>query len=433
MVNIAPSWPVPLVRDQSDGGSAVHEERPIWRDPIALAAAVVMFALVTAVVVVAARSHPGPGPATPRPAPTPSAVGPSPGKAEARWFVLNSGSGTGTGTLADGQLIVAGEDVSALDPRTGHERWRHAEKDRHVTGLAATGGVAVVETGPVGGATAAGPRRWTGLDAATGRVRWSRPALGRPVLDTDPHWAAYGGVVLARVTERAVTRLAGVDARTGTVRWRRAPDAGCAWSAYGPDDAPLAVAAERCGDRDLRVRAVDTRTGRDRWSRWIPGGAVRRITAYGDVTQIVADEPLLIDATGRDVRAPGCTDRCRLRWADAARMYLGEPRRLGVLDRGTGTTTWIGLPHADAGAFAVADGTAYLTYGQDARPALDEVRRTRSGLRHVRVPLTVRGRGHDLSAYPRDPVLEERLFIVDHLVIHAVAHRNDYGVVASGS
>ncbi|MBD0422502.1 PQQ-binding-like beta-propeller repeat protein [Streptomyces sp. TRM S81-3] len=100
-----------------------------------------------------------------------------------------------------------GPGLEALDPASGAVRWR---KD----GLAYSGSTA---TGAMLLLTRA-DGTVSGVDAATGEVRWNRPFPGRPV----PHFRFFGGRAAYAATVAAdggSTRVTAVDPATGNVRW----------------------------------------------------------------------------------------------------------------------------------------------------------------------------------------------------------------------
>ncbi|WP_338484526.1 PQQ-binding-like beta-propeller repeat protein [Streptomyces sp. SCSIO 75703] len=115
-------------------------------------------------------------------------------------------------SVADGGLVQPavqqGRTLTALDPATGAAA-RKAELPAY-QGLRRAGGMLLL-TGADG--------RVTGVDAATGESRWTRPVPGHRM----PYFAAFPGDRLAYATSTSDdgrrTRVTAVDPATGTVRW----------------------------------------------------------------------------------------------------------------------------------------------------------------------------------------------------------------------
>ncbi|MGK5558317.1 PQQ-binding-like beta-propeller repeat protein [Actinomadura kijaniata] len=253
---------------------------------------------------------------------------------------VEGGTPVGTGhSVVDGQLFVATpRGLVAHDAGTGSERWHYREPGRALAAYAVTGGVAVVMTGvPRTGVTV--PDRWTALDATTGALLWARAVRGVPLpLAFDSPRAGMGGVVPVA----ADGRVRGVEARTGRVRWTSGPvgTPDCR-STYAAGDDVLTLVTAVCR-KAVRFLAVDPASGRERWRRAIPSNAntllsspVRRgLTLLG-----VGDERVLVTADGRELLRAGrsrfCKDRCEMAVGDG-HAVLADFKHLHTVDLRTG-------------------------------------------------------------------------------------------------
>ena len=140
--------------------------------------------------------------------------------------------------------------VHGLDLADGHPLWSWAG-GQSVYGMWRWGGLVAVLTNQVSNHS-----RLTGLDAATGAVRWSLRLPARGLLG-DQAATADGG--LAMVTTTGVLQV--VSLADGTIRWRRTTGA---WPAL------TAASQMVIFGENGRLTGYDDRTGRPRWTT---GGA----------------------------------------------------------------------------------------------------------------------------------------------------------------
>jgi outer membrane protein assembly factor BamB len=247
--------------------------------------------------------------------------------------------------LADGQALWTYTGGTSVD---GMWRWR---------------GRVVVLSGGSGGGPSVKGETWrgtlTGLDAATGVVRWTRPMSGIGPL-TDAVATADGGVAVAGM----LGQLLVVDMADGTVRWSRAVT----------DSAGLATAAGLVlYGSEGRLTAYDDRTGVPRWTAasrdmvlpqmQMAGGLLLVSSAFGG-TPVTAYTP----ATGRVVwtfETPAPQAGTTASWASVAAGPAGvavavanlpAPGRLYLLDPGTGRVHWQAAALVGAGPLVAAAG-----------------------------------------------------------------------------
>jgi outer membrane protein assembly factor BamB len=150
--------------------------------------------------------------------------------------------------LVVGTVAVLAQDgiVHGLDLGDGHPLWSWTG-GQDVYGMWRWGGLVVVLTDQVSTHS-----RLTGLDAATGAVRWSLRLPGRGLLGGQAATADGG---LAMVTTVGVLQV--VNLADGTVRWRRTVGASPALTAAGQ----LVIFGV-----SGRLTGYDDRTGQPRWT-----------------------------------------------------------------------------------------------------------------------------------------------------------------------
>ena len=272
---------------------------------------------------------------------------------QVRWQVLlGTGPleelGSGGEPLAVGGVAVFAQSgvVHGFRLADGQALWTYAD-GLSVRGMWRWQGLVVVLSGPAGlgppvkGATWGG--QLTGLDAATGVVRWTLPVSG-----IGPQTAAVatadGGLAVAGM----LGQLLMVDMADGTVRWSRAIT----------DPTGLAAAAGLVlyGSGD-RLTAYDDRTGVPRWSvastdmdlpqMQLAAGLLLVSSAFGG-TPVTA----YIPATGRvawTFQTPGAQAGDTGSWAAVAAGTAGVavavtnlpgPGGLYLLDPATGRVRW---------------------------------------------------------------------------------------------
>ncbi|MFI8171579.1 serine/threonine-protein kinase [Streptomyces sp. NPDC085931] len=238
----------------------------------AVVAGAVGLALAGALASVSLAGGGGPGPEVASPRTTAAAF--------TGWVAGPVGrSGVPQCSYAAGALLCARDGVVyALDPMDGRLRWRHA-----LEGTAASGppaGPPAVSGRLVLGGLGQG-RGLTALEVASGEVarRTELPAHGG--------LRAVGGTVLLTASDGTVS---GVDGATGDVRWshRVAGHEVPYFVSFAGD--PLAYAADVAADGTrTRVTAVDPRSGDVRWRADLDGSLEPVGTADGAVVFVAAD------------------------------------------------------------------------------------------------------------------------------------------------
>jgi outer membrane protein assembly factor BamB len=173
--------------------------------------------------------------------------------------------------VSQGLLLVALPDqIRALDPGTGQERWSRPLA-RPLAAPIVTAGEAAVLVDDAGTLTA--------IRAATGDELWHR-ALG----SLCAHAPAVTGADAVVVTLDD-GRVAAIDAARGATLWERTPG--------GRLSAP-AAAGDRVfvGSSSNHFYALDARSGRERW-RWRTGGDVVGAAAAGERVYFVSLDNVL--------------------------------------------------------------------------------------------------------------------------------------------
>ncbi len=272
-------------------------------------------------------------------APALTDAGPAPGTLAESWHVDTpspAGAVSSTPRLVAGQFVTAtAQGVDAHDAGTGRARWHYRERGRRVTAYAVTSGSLVIMTDDEN--MDRRTSRWTGLDAATGRVEWSIPAPGYRLPGGDSLGAAAGQGMLPLMPVTG-GGIRGLDARTGRLRWtRQVAERGCTTPIVGQlgaedTDGSLFAVKENCGGR-TRLLALDPATGAVRWARDVQQQGITRvrqgITLIDDARGLVvlaADGHAVTDA--RHVRR--CEEPCRFAVAGDHAVVTGAREALTV-------------------------------------------------------------------------------------------------------
>jgi outer membrane protein assembly factor BamB len=268
--------------------------------------------------------------------------------------------------LAVGGVAVFAQDgvVHGLQLASGQSLWAYADGLRGVYGMWRWQGLVVVLTVSGGGPIAIPADDWlvrlTGLDAATGAVRWTLPLshVGPPA---GAAATADGSVVVAE----GLGQLVAVDMADGAVRWHRE---------ISKDPAGLAAVAGLIltGPED-RLMAYDDRTGALRWtaasmdmdlpqmqhaggllvvSSAFSGGPV---TAYAPATGRL-DWTFQTPAPQAGVTASLAAVAAGSAGVAVAAMNLPGPGRLSVLDLTTGRVRWQASALVSAGPLVTPGG-----------------------------------------------------------------------------
>lgn len=233
------------------------------------------------------------------------------------------------------------DTVLGLDVRTGAQRWIDEHKGwrlETVTASAPDGIAAVLwVTDPttVFNETRVFTYALSVLDLRTGKVRWTRQAIGR---------GRDGGRVV--VVDHEVVALAGSRASaftpSGRLLWRDLPPAGCGWRI---DDlgvtggeitlASAAVLPYACDDSGVvaGIARLSPATGATIWERGLPGAEFPTIGALVQAGPTVAVEGYGLPSEGPRVQAFD-TRTGRLRWLQTTFDTESSAALLAVDGRG---------------------------------------------------------------------------------------------------
>lgn len=197
--------------------------------------------------------------------------------------------------------------IVVVDAATGAERWSYRHADAYVepTGDPASGTVVLAVDRD-------GAEELRAFDLPTGRPLWNRRDAGE-IVGSIPRFGEDGMLsppgVLVLLDQRA-TRLRALDPRTGAERWRRTVDPECASSAAYFRAGDVLVATSLCRSRTVPAYRLDT--GADAWTAalspvpvrsrgvdrpaLLAGGAVVLQVSENERTVLVALDP----GTGRE-------------------------------------------------------------------------------------------------------------------------------------
>jgi outer membrane protein assembly factor BamB len=245
-------------------------------------------------------------------------------------------------------IVTEGErHLVAVDLTSGEPRWRFAWGGAAKSARTVTRGALRMKRAGKLLYFTSGDSALTALDVLTGAVVWRvRDRLrfrAAPTLDHDALFAIAGGVNCA-------TQLYGVDAFSGRVRWSRLLASATGRSACTLEGAPLAAAgtvAVAARDRHgLTLHAFDRETGEPRWT------STPSIAPVG--TSWIALDDLLIGntPTGEIVAIEATTGALRYRHVLGRVLEADVPRRLEpVLRSGA-----LFVPHTDVQVLRPRDG-----------------------------------------------------------------------------
>ena len=303
------------------------------------------------------------------------------------WHVDTFAGETGTATaarmsarLVGGQLFVAhpsGLDV--YDARTGRPRWHYREPDRTLSDFAVTAGMFVARTGEPGES----PGRWVGLDAATGRIRWTAEDDGIPFRQDQAEMVAGAGVVpVMDIDGAASDEVRAIDARTGRTRWkRRVAERGCEadpgdQGEGGESDGSLFAVDESCVGSQHRVILLNPADGRQRWARDLARDPQVEtvIVRTGAVLFAGTGAPILYSADGRELVGQDPSRRCdghcelQVTGGRAVITYGARASTILITDLSTGKTSTRPVQEQPS-SLTVAAGSVY-GFRQIAAPAL---------------------------------------------------------------
>ncbi|WP_327369212.1 serine/threonine-protein kinase [Streptomyces sp. NBC_01217] len=250
-----------------------------------------------------------------------------------------------------------GPSLYALDAATGAERWR-LQTDAWVYSLKADRGTVV--TGTRGG----GVQAW---EASTGEKLWESGGVQTDFETAEAGPAIHDGTVYLWQD----ARLRAVDARTGIERWSY--PIGDAASCGG---VPVRVTAAPDGfvyvSAGARVLAVDTASGRVRWHFESPAVFLSP-PAFAPGPAVAGGGVYLADYLGTVYALDASTGKDRWRIATEARqsiepvlvaagnVHVGSGSALYTLDAVTGTPKWRFAAGGEVvGAPVVADGRVHF-------------------------------------------------------------------------
>ncbi|MEU8619719.1 PQQ-binding-like beta-propeller repeat protein [Streptomyces sp. NPDC048623] len=143
------------------------------------------------------------------------------------------------------------------------------------------------------------------VHTGTGKALWQRPVGGKGV-----YGVAVGGPV-AVIAEGSV--VLGRDAESGAARWEYPMRESCAVLAVDADPARTLL-VERCDDTSARLTALDTATGKERWTRALD-------VASGLTASVVSVTPPVVAVDEEDERGT----RAILAYDDAGRPTATVP------------------------------------------------------------------------------------------------------------
>ncbi|MFJ9731050.1 serine/threonine-protein kinase [Streptomyces sp. NPDC101171] len=350
----APSAREPAVAVQETGSRPVRRR---FRAGKALTGAVAL-GLVVAGVLVSVRPAGGdPGPA---------ASGPRTGAAAfSAWDTRAAAAGTGMPrcSYGEGRLLCAQPGaVYALSPADGTRLWRRSVAVRTVSGAP------VLSAGLVQPFTDGGPRV-AALDPSSGKEVWGRDVPA----GTTVRYA--GDTALLTAPDGTVT---GLDAATGRARWthRIAGQAKPSFTVFPRD--PLAYAASTSADgASTLVTAVDPGTGRVRWQARLKGslrpagsagGAVSFLSVdpvYGSTKAVVRFDPAT--RSSRRVDLPVALDGAQATVRGDMVLLLGTGGRLQAVDMAKRSVPWRLETSVSRGSAPVADGRHVYFTASDGR------------------------------------------------------------------
>ncbi len=265
-----------------------------------------------------------------------------------------------------GAIAVAAQDgiVHGLRLADGHPLWSWSG-GQSVYGLWRWGGLVAVLTDQVSSHS-----RLTGLDAATGAVRWSLRLPAKGLLGGQAR-TADGGLAMA-VTGQG---LQVVNLADGRIRWRVRSTASPALTAAG---------AVVIYGLNGHLTGYDARTGRPRWAV-TPGvshdpafqlaGGLLVVTSTTSGPSIPDTLTAVVPATGRvawrfDPPAPATDPGAQASVLSAGPAGLAvatyDPRRLYLLDLRTGRPRWHAGTYVGQGTLPLVTGTSVVgVEGQD--------------------------------------------------------------------
>jgi outer membrane protein assembly factor BamB len=260
-------------------------------------------------------------------------------------WTAHLGVGAHGSPAVSGDLLLVGADdgAHALAIDTGEPRWAQAAPGVVRGAPALIGGIALFAS--TGGQA-------VGLDAATGKVRWSVP-LGAP---NDTSVATADSTAVVGMTDGAAVAL---DPTTGAVKWRTTVDAGARIGTPAIADGRVLLASLDEGAPDTRhITTLDLATGRVIWRFSSPGDRPSYTPAVADGVAITEGETGVItaldEASGRvrwQASEPGVLEMLPTLVGDT--MYgAGNGTFAFALDAGAGRERWRlpikGVPYAPA-------------------------------------------------------------------------------------
>src|ERR1035441_5754768 len=270
----------------------------------------------------------------------------------------NGGFSTVAQPLVAGPVAVLAQDgiVHGLDLGDGHPLWSWTG-GQDVFGMWRWGALVAVLTDQVSSHS-----RLTGLDAATGQVRWSLRLPVRGLLG-DQAATADGG--LAMITTAGVLQV--VSLADGRIRWRRTAGASPALTAAGQ----LVIFSI-----NGRLTGYDDRTGQPRWTAGgLPGqptiqvaGSLVLVTSNAQGPGITTALTAVLPATGRIAWRFDTGEPLTVLSAGPAGLTVAAyvfSRRLYLLDPRTGRLRWQADTFVTEGIIPLVTGTdVVLAEGQ---------------------------------------------------------------------
>lgn len=248
--------------------------------------------------------------------------GPPPGPLTTTWRASTRTRPTGmaqfdqiTHAVVDNQLVTTtarGFDVR--DARTGGLRWYYHRTGWSLLGWSATGGAIVAYFERISDRST---HVMIGFDAGTGREAWRSTTVTPPVVDqAQPRWPAGHGAILVARGRRA---WLGLDARTGRTRWTKRVPGGCAVPGVGSGamagDGDVGAVVAECrmhGKLRGRVLEVDPANGRLLWHQDFDDPADLSVDVHEGVTEVWDGDTLhLFGPRGRELLTRSGDQVCR--------------------------------------------------------------------------------------------------------------------------
>jgi outer membrane protein assembly factor BamB len=242
-----------------------------------------------------------------------------------RWRVRlgppTPGSGLQASPLAVGAVAVfaQGQVLYGLRLSDGHRLWSRAFS-QDIAGMWRWQNLVVVSTQPTDRSQSP-PPVLTGLDASTGRARWTLPGMGG---GGDRFSATADGGLATVVDQDGVLELEVVDLSSGRVRWTRRVDSD-AVPPVAVGGGALVFAGGADGDANSSLTSYDDRTGQVRWTEALSAADEVVWQASAGLVYVTGAVSLGSDGQGEQVLLGISTADGRPRWRAVFRFAYTSP------------------------------------------------------------------------------------------------------------